>query len=64
MENLLKLITTALPLLFALGFLGPVMAQGMVAAAIEAPFGLAPLSFSLIVAGAWGLFATITGRWI
>lgn len=64
MENLLKLIGAALPLAFAFGFLAPVMVAGMAAVGIDAPFGLAPLTLALIVAGAWGLFATVTGRWV
>jgi len=64
MENLLKLVGAALPLCFAFGFLAPVMVAGMDAAGVETPFGIAPLALALFVAGAWGLFATIKGRWI
>ena len=64
MERLLRLIVTLLPLLFAFGFLVPVIDQGMQALEIGAPFGLSTLTFALIVGGAWGLFAQIKGRWI
>ena len=64
MERLLRLIVTLLPLIFAFGFLVPVIDQGMQALEIGAPFGLSTLTFALIVGGAWGLFAQIKGRWI
>ena len=60
----LKLVVAALPLIFAVGFLAPVMAQGMIALGWSAPAGLTPLQFGLIIAGIWGLVATVTGRWI
>jgi len=63
-NNALKLIVSALPLVFAIGFLAPVMAQGMIALGWSGPAGLSPLQFGLIVAGIWGLVATFTGRWI
>ena len=60
----LKTFVAAMPLLFALGFLAPVFAQGMETLAIDAPFGMARQSFSIALAALWGLVATITGRWI
>lgn len=63
-NNALKLIMFALPLIFAIGFLAPVMAQGMLALGWSAPAGFSPLQFGLIVAGIWGLVATFTGRWL
>jgi len=64
METLLKGIVAILPLIFAFGFLVPVIDQGMQAMALTAPFGLTTLTFALIVGGAWGLFAQVKGRWI
>lgn len=64
MEQLLKLVATLLPLIFAFAFLAPVISQGMQALEITAPFGLSTLTFGLIVGGAWGLFAQLTGRWV
>ncbi len=64
MEQALKAINAALPLAFAFAFLVPVIAQGMAALGIPAPFDLPHLSFALIIGGAWGLIATITGRWV
>ena len=64
MERVLKLIAASLPLIFALAFLVPVIDQGMQALSLAAPFGLSTLTFALIIGGAWGLFAHVTGRWI
>lgn len=64
MERIMRLIVALLPLIFAFGFLVPVIDQGMRALEIGAPFGLSTLTFALIVGGAWGLFAQIKRRWI
>ncbi|EAQ28083.1 hypothetical protein NAP1_10828 [Erythrobacter sp. NAP1] len=64
MERALKLVAASLPLVFAFAFLVPVIDQGMRALGLGAPFGLSTLTFALIVGGAWGLFAQVTGRWI
>ena len=64
MERVLKLIAASLPLIFAFAFLVPVINQGMQALSLAAPFGLSTLTFALIIGGAWGLFAHVTGRWI
>lgn len=36
----------------------------MQAMGLTAPFSLSTLTFALILGGAWGLFAQITGRWV
>lgn len=64
MERTLQLVANALPLIFAFAFLVPVIDQGMQALGLAAPLGLSTLTFALIVGGAWGLFAHVTGRWI
>lgn len=64
MEYFLKVVLKILPLIFGIGFLAPVIAQGLQAVDIGAPFGLGALTFGLIIGGAWGLFATLKGRWI
>ncbi len=64
MERILKLIAGNLPLLFAFAFMVPVIDQGMQALSLDAPFGLSTLTFALIIGGAWGLFARVTGRFI
>lgn len=64
MERILKAIVWFLPLIFAFAFLVPVIDQGMQALGLSAPLGLSTLSLALILAGAWGLFAQVTGRWV
>lgn len=63
-ENALKGLGWCLPLIFAFAFLVPVIDQGMRALDLSAPFGLSTLTFALIIGGAWGLFAQVSGRWI
>jgi len=64
MQKLLGLVVALLPLIFAFAFLVPVIAQGMDAMELSAPFGLSTMTFALIVGGGWGLIAQMTGRWI
>ena len=63
-EKLLAQILKFLPLIFAFGFLVPVIAQGSEALGWTAPFGLSTLTFALIIGGIWGLVAQVRGRWI
>ena len=64
MEKALGAVLKLLPLIFAFGFLVPVIMQGMIALGWTPPLGLSVLAFALIVGGAWGLFAQVTGRWV
>ncbi len=64
MERALKFIAGILPLIFAFAFMVPVIDAGMQAVGVNAPFGLSTLSTALIIGGAWGVFAQITGRWV
>ena len=64
MESALKLVAASLSLLFAFAFLVPVIDQSLQALGVAAPFGLSTLTFALLVGGAWGLFAQVTGRWL
>ncbi|MEO0590583.1 MAG: hypothetical protein AAFZ11_08490 [Pseudomonadota bacterium] len=64
MERALKLVAAGLPLIFACAFLVPVIDQGMQAVGLPAPFGLSTLTFALVVGGAWGMIAQMTGRWL
>lgn len=52
------------PLIFAVGFLIPLIAQSVIALGWVPPFGLSAWSFAAIVGGAYGVFAQISGRWI
>ncbi|MEM7703213.1 MAG: hypothetical protein AAF251_14850 [Pseudomonadota bacterium] len=64
MENAIKAVAWSLPIMFAFAFLVPMIDQGMQALGLSAPFGLSTLTLALIVGGAWGLIAQITGRWL
>jgi len=64
LEKSLKALVWFLPLIFAFAFLVPVIDQGMQALGLSAPFGLTTLTLAVIIAGAWGLFAQFSGRWI
>ncbi|MEP0391008.1 MAG: hypothetical protein ABJ205_11580 [Erythrobacter sp.] len=64
LEKALKAVVWMLPLIFAFAFLAPVIDQGMKTLGLSAPYGLSTLTIGLVVAGAWGVFAQISGRWI
>ena len=64
MERIVAALFKLLPLIFAFGFLAPVLDQVLVAIGLQPPLGLNTLSFSLIIAGVWGLIACVKGRWI
>ena len=51
------------PLLFAFGFMAPLIAQVIGRMGWTPPFGLSALMTGLIVAGALGTIAQIRGRW-
>ncbi len=53
-----------MPLLFGLGFLGPLFAQVLTMAGWTPPMGLPPLAIGMVVGGVWGGVATLTGRWL
>lgn len=62
MIALLALVPRFLPLIFAIGFLAPLIAQSLTTIGWVPPFGTAPFSFAVAVS--WGLFAQLKGRWI
>lgn len=64
MEKFLKLIFDLGPMIFAIGFLTPLIREIVTRAGLIPPFGLKPLIFSLVIASAYGLVAQIRGRWI
>ena len=64
MQVALTKLMAIMPFLFGIGFIAPVIGQGLTALGWTAPFGLEPIVFGLIVGSAWGLYATIRGRWI
>ena len=64
METILRPIFKILPLIFGLGFLGPVIAATLEATGPAGVAGIAPLTIGLVIGGTWGLVATIRGSWI
>ena len=52
------------PIIFAVGFLAPLIAQASIRLGFDAPFGLSPLAFGFALAGVLGLVAQVRGRWL
>ncbi len=63
-EKTLKTIFFLGPLIFAFGFLTPLIAQSITASGWTPPLGLSPLTFGFAIAGPLGLLAQIRGRWV
>ena len=59
-----KILLALLPLVFAFGFLAPVVNQGLIALDWRPPFAINTLTFAFAACGAWGLFACIRGSWL
>ena len=64
MQTIIKRVFDFGPLVFGLGFLVPLIAQTLERTGWQAPLGLSPLVFGLILGGTLGLIAQIRGRWI
>ena len=64
MRRVLGGLLKAMPLLFGLGFLAPLVAQLLTLAGWALPGGVAPLVVGLVIGGVWGGVATLTGRWL
>ncbi len=64
MRRILGGLFRIMPLLFGLGFLGPLVAQLLTLAGWAPPWGLAPLAVGMVIGGAWGGVAVLTGRWL
>jgi hypothetical protein len=64
MQSSIKRLFAVMPFLFGIGFIAPLIAQVMAARGIAAPLGLDRVAFGLAIGGAWGLYATIRGRWL
>lgn len=63
-EKTLKTIFFLGPLIFAFGFLMPLIAQSVTAIGWTPPLGLSPIAFGFSVAALLGFLAQIRGRWI
>ena len=64
METGVKRLFAVMPLLFGVGFVAPLIAQGMAVWNVAAPWDMSRLAFGLVVGGTWGLVANIRGRWL
>ena len=64
MLRAIKTIFAIGPLIFAFGFLAPLIAQTLSMSGVTPPFGLSPLETGFILAGTLGLAAQIRGRWL
>jgi len=64
MQVALKKLFAIMPLLFGIGFIAPLIAQTMSVWDWNAPFGMERIVFGLLIGSAWGLYATLRGRWI
>ena len=53
-----------MPFLFGIGFIAPLIAQMLEYWQVEAPWGLGPVMFGLLIGAPWGLYATLRGRWL
>lgn len=60
--SLMTVVARFLPLIFAVGFLAPLISQSLTAIGWSVPFG--NLLFGVAVAIGWGLIAQFRGRWI
>jgi hypothetical protein len=64
---MIKIIRTVFefgPLVFALGFLTPLISQVITVAGWTPPFGMTPLWTGFIIAALLGLTAQVRGRWL
>ncbi|KAF0184031.1 MAG: hypothetical protein FD160_788 [Caulobacteraceae bacterium] len=57
-------VVSWLPVIFGVGFLGPVVAALVTVAGIDAPFGLTPIQLGLVAGLIWGAIAKFGGRWV
>lgn len=64
MQFVLKNLIHFMPLIFGIGFLGPLIAQIIQMLGWPTPLGLSSLTLGLVIGTAWGAFAQFRGRWI
>lgn len=62
-ERSLILIVRCAPLIFAIGFLAPVFAEALQRLRVPT-LDIPPLVLGLLLAGIWGLRATLKGSWV
>lgn len=64
MQVAVEKLFAIMPFLFGIGFIAPLIAQGMAVWGWDAPSGMSAIMLGLLIGGSWGLYATIRGRWI
>lgn len=64
MQFVLKNLIHFMPLIFGIGFLGPLIAQIIQMLGWPTLLGLSSLTLGLVIGTAWGAFAQFRGRWI
>jgi hypothetical protein len=62
--GVIRLIFFFGPLIFAFGFIAPLLAQIIRLSGVTPPYDLTPLSAGLLIAGLLGAVAQWRGRWI
>ena len=61
-EILIKFLFS--PIFWGAAFLAPLMAALMVQMGLEAPLGLRPIAFTLVLGTLWGVYAQVKGSWL
>jgi hypothetical protein len=64
MQSGVQKLLAIMPFLFGVGFIAPLTAEILQASGMAGPLGMSRVGFGLAFGGAWGLYATIRGRWI
>lgn len=64
MVFLLKNILHFMPLIFGIGFIGPVSTALIQSTGWSPPWGLSPILCGFVLGGTWGLYAQWRGSWI
>ena len=64
MKTMLMFVVSWLPVIFGVGFLGPVIAAFVTLAGIDERLGLSPIQFGLAAGLVWGVIAKFSGRWV
>ncbi|MDP1632332.1 MAG: hypothetical protein Q8L66_13025 [Caulobacter sp.] len=64
MQSFLGALFKAMPLIFGLGFMAPLIGQSLALTGWPMPGGIAPIWIGLAIGAVWGGVATRTGRWL
>jgi len=64
MQGRLRKLLVWLPFLFGVGFIAPLIAEGMAWLGWHGPFGLSRIACGLVIGASWGLHAVRRGRWL